>query len=148
VKKSGLLLYLVLIIISLSIAACTPKSISRAKAIDEAIKGCKQPNHALLGEPYNIGARLMKMKDAMLLLDEPYDGIPIPNDGTVWLVTMEGSMRMIGGVEPTPSKNNDLFTPTPPPPSWSTCYIVIEFYDHNVLKFVHPVISPTAITSP
>lgn len=118
-----------------SISACTllpnpiaTPAISRDKAIEIAISGCKTPHLVLVGQPQNIRAMLLNLEEADKLTNVEGEATSygMPMDAMVWLVQMDGQLQLVGGPAPVVTEGGQAATPTPPQPSWGTCTIIVN----------------------
>jgi len=123
--------------------------ISREKAIETATAGCQTPRLVLIGDPQNIRAELMTLEEADGLLREPGESntYAIPMDRLVWLVQMDGTLQLIGGPAPIDEEGNRVVNPTPRPPSWGTCTVILDATSGDRLS-IHGNWHPSDSTPP
>ena len=133
--KSKFLLFAAIILIFSSISACTSPqtqtatpTISRDKAIEIAIGGCKIPHLVLIGEPRNIQAKLLTLEDAdkSTGVERETTNYGIPMDTKVWLVQMDGQLQIVGGPPTIIPEESEKATSTPPQPFWGTCTVILD----------------------
>lgn len=118
-----------------SISACTKlpdptatPAISRDKAIEIAISGCKTPHLVLVGQPQNIRAMLLNLEEADKLTNVEGEAISygMPMDTRVWLVQMDGQLHLVGGPAPVVTEGGQAATPMPPQSGWGTCTVIVN----------------------
>ena len=134
-RQSIILFVFILPIIFGSISACaslpTPTAtpaISRDKAIEIAISGCKTPHLVLVGQPQNIRTMLLTLEEADKLTNIAggTTSYGMPMNTRVWFVQMDGPLRLVGGPAPVVTEGGQAATPTPSQPSWGTCTVIVN----------------------
>lgn len=102
--------------------------ISREKAIEFAINGCKHPHLVLIGDPVNIQTKQMTLEEADKLTraEGETTNYEEPLDTKVWFVQMDGQLQLVGGPQPIITPDSQTGTPTPPPPFFGTCIAVLD----------------------
>jgi len=118
-------------------AVLTP-TVSRDKAIEAAISGCKIPHLVLVGDPQNIRAKLATLEEADQQMRAPgdYTNYSKPSDYPVWLVQMDGQLLLIGGPLPVITKDGQLIavTPTQSQPYRGTCMVIVDALTGQVIE--------------
>jgi hypothetical protein len=109
--------------------------ISRDKAIEIAINGCKTPHLVLVGEPKNIHTKLITLEEADKLTSREGEtrNYGIPLDTKVWLVQMDGALQLVGGPLPAVTEDSQEVTPTPAQPFYGTCSVIIDANSGTVI---------------
>ena len=136
---------LILVIISACTSPPTPTptpttQISRDRAVEIATGECKMPHLVMVGEPTNIRAKLLTLKDAIMDTSVAgyLTGDDLPPDMLVWIVQMDGNLQLVGGPLPvyTPDSQGHIATPTPSQPRWGTCIVPIDANSGKVLMIL------------
>jgi hypothetical protein len=143
--KQWLYLLFILCLIASLIAACTsPPSptatpyISRDKAIEIVIGGCRTPHLVLVGEPKNIRAKLTTLKlseESPIDWEEPANRALSTTDPVIWLVQMDGQLQLVGGPPPI-TKDGQIATETPQQPSWGTCTVRLDAISGEIIDIL------------
>lgn len=141
-RRTALLIINSLMVFGL-VLACTTKptptetpSISKDKAIEIAIGGCKTPHLVLIGVPTNIRAKLLTLNEADKLTSEKGEttNYEIPMDTLVWLVQMDGQLQLVGGPAPVITNDSQITTPTPSQPFQGTCSVILDANSGNLIS--------------
>ena len=107
--------------------------VTREKAIELAIGMCRVPHLALVGEPENVRARLMPLRQAVDLTKSLGNGGMFSQslDSRVWLVEVDGLLQIVGGpmyvLTPTPIGWTGTIAVRPAPkPFRGTCTVILD----------------------
>jgi len=117
-------------------AAVLTPTVSRDKAIEAAISGCKIPHLVLVGDPQNIRAKLATLEEADQQMRAPgdYTNYGKPSDYPVWLVQMDGELQLIGGPPVLITQDGQLIQIAPTSqPFWGTCNAIVDAVTGSVI---------------
>ncbi len=106
-------------------------AITREKAIELAMGWCLGPHLVLVGEPENVRARLMSLRQAIELTKTLGNANTSSRslDSRVWLVEMDGLFQLQGGPLPTGTPIGWTGTAAPPhtpQPFRGSCTVILD----------------------
>ncbi len=101
--------------------SATPPGITRQQAIDLATQDCWGFHMQLLDGPRNVRAQLTPLSDVARLSQRTLQ-FTAPLTASAWLVQMDATVHLVGGVLPTPGGPGD----TPQPPFEAYCAALID----------------------
>ncbi len=106
-------------------------AITRVKAIELAIGWCRVPHLVLVGEPENIRARLMSLRQAIDLTKSLGNANTFSRslDSRVWLVELDGLFQLQGGPVPIATLIGSTGTaaaPLTPQPFRGSCAVILD----------------------
>ncbi len=116
----------------------TVTAITREKAIALAIGGCRVLHMVLVGEPENVRARLMSLRQAVELTKILGSANTFSRslDSWAWLVEMDGLFQLVGGPLPTGTPigwTGTAAAPLTPQPFRGSCAVILDAYSGEII---------------